>query len=358
MKIVSLTLKNFRSYKDTEVSFAPRVNYISGSNAQGKTNLLEALYILSLGRSFRTQHLSEAIAFGASYFFLKIAFEKFSCSHTLSIYVDKYGKKLLFDNAPVKTLSEMIGKVPMVLFSSKDRLLISGAPADRRLFLNLLLSQCDPYYTHTLSYYQQALLQRNALLKTKNTATISVWNEQLAKLGGYITFQRYTCCDKLNVLMQSLWSNPLKEHLLLKFKSSLIKTPAPKEEELSQELLKQLLHSLPRDLELKSTSVGPHREDFTLMMNQEPASTFASEGQKHSFLTILRLAESLYLQHHHNLSPLVCIDDLHASLDSQRASQLLQLAPNFGQTLITSTQPLYTLPENSKSLHIKNSCIY
>jgi len=190
MKIVSLTLKNFRSYKDTEVSFAPRVNYISGSNAQGKTNLLEALYILSLGRSFRTQHLSEAIAFGASYFFLKIAFEKFSCSHTLSIYVDKYGKKLLFDNAPVKTLSEMIGKVPMVLFSSKDRLLISGAPADRRLFLNLLLSQCDPYYTHTLSYYQQALLQRNALLKTKNTATISVWNEQLAKLGGYITFQR------------------------------------------------------------------------------------------------------------------------------------------------------------------------
>jgi len=158
--------------------------------------------------------------------------------------------------------------------------------------------------------------------------------------------------------MQSLWSNPLKEHLLLKFKSSLIKTPAPKEEELSQELLKQLLHSLPRDLELKSTSVGPHREDFTLMMNQEPASTFASEGQKHSFLTILRLAESLYLQHHHNLSPLVCIDDLHASLDSQRASQLLQLAPNFGQTLITSTQPLYTLPENSKSLHIKNSCIY
>ncbi|WP_201457142.1 DNA replication/repair protein RecF [Chlamydia sp. 17-3921] len=357
MKVLSLILKNFRNYKDTEVTFAPKLNYISGNNAQGKTNLLEALYILSLGRSFRTTHLAEAIAFDASYFFLKITFEKANFLHTLSIYVDKQGKKVFYDETPVKTLSEMIGRVPTVLFSAKDRLLISGSPSDRRLFLNLLLSQCDSLYTHSLTYYHRALLQRNALLKTHNTSIISIWDKQLAKFGSYLTLQRSACCQRLNSLIQSLWNNTLDNQLLLKFKSSLLKTSISTQEEISQEILKQLSRSLSRDLEMKSTSVGPHREDFILIMNEKPALQFSSEGQKHSLLVLLRLAESLYIQQIHNFSPLVCIDDLHAGLDLQRASQLVELASTFGQTLITSTQAYNELPENSKALYVKNAQI-
>ncbi|ETR80220.1 DNA recombination and repair protein RecF, partial [Chlamydia pneumoniae B21] len=291
MKICSLKLKNFRNHSDLEISLAPKLNYIVGKNAQGKTNLLEALYVLSLGRSFRTQHLTDTITFGSSHFFLETQFEKDHLPQALSIYTDKQGKKIFYNQLPIKTLSQLIGKVPIVLFSSKDRLLISGAPADRRLFLNLLLSQCDSHYTLCLSYYHRALQQRNALLKSKQTSTVAIWDEQLVKHGTYLSIQRFLCSQKLSDLSKELWSNNLKEQLALKFKSSLIKNSDISETAVAEEFHKQLSISLPRDLEWGSTSVGPHREDFLLTMNQMPVSQFSSEGQKHSLLAILRLAE-------------------------------------------------------------------
>ncbi|BAE81335.1 DNA replication and repair protein [Chlamydia felis Fe/C-56] len=349
MNILSLRLKNFRNYKEAKISLSPNMNYIFGENAQGKTNLLEALYVLSLGRSFRTSHLTEAISFGSAYFFLEMTCEKDGFSHKLSIYVDKHGKKILSDQSPIKTLSQLIGMVPIVLFSSKDRLLISGSPSDRRLFLNLLLSQCDPQYKHTLSYYHRALLQRNSLLKTKQISTLSVWDEQLATLGAYLTLSRFTCCEQLNQLVQKLWNNSLSEHIRIKFKSSLIKQDKLSKESIIEELRKQLTSSLHRDLELGSTSVGPHREDFTLMINDLPVSQFSSEGQKHSLLAILRLAECLYIKNIHNVCPLFCMDDIHSGLDNHRISQLLDLAPTLGQTLMTSTHlPHQTLSKNSR----------
>ncbi|SYX08927.1 DNA replication and repair protein recF,recombination protein F,Recombinational DNA repair ATPase (RecF pathway),DNA replication and repair protein RecF,RecF/RecN/SMC N terminal domain [Chlamydia poikilotherma] len=358
MKIISLRLKNFRNYKETEIAFSPDMNYIFGENAQGKTNLLEALYVLSLGRSFRTAHLTEAIFFGSPYFFLEMTFEKDGFPHTLSTYVDKQGKKILCDHSPIKTLSQLIGIIPIVLFSSKDRSLISGAPADRRLFLNLLLSQCDPQYKHSLSYYHRALLQRNTLLKTKQTSTLTVWNEQLATLGAYLTLSRYSCCQQLNKLVQELWSNSLSEQLRIKFKSSLIKHDGISQEIIAEELRKQLTTTLQRDLDLGTTSVGPHREDFTLMINNLPVAQFSSEGQKHSLLAILRLAECLYIKNIYNTCPLFCMDDIHAGLDNHRISQLLDLAPTLGQTLMTSTNtPHQTLSETSKIFSVNQAQI-
>ncbi|AHK63118.1 DNA replication/repair protein RecF [Chlamydia avium] len=353
MKIHSLCLKNFRNYKDTEITFAPGINYIFGENAQGKTNILEAIYILALGRSFRTPHLIEAISLGASYFFLEMTFDHEEITHSLSIYVDKQGKKIIYDQSPMKTLSQLIGIIPIVLFSYKDSMLISGTPSERRLFLNLLLSQCDSHYKHTLSYYHRALLQRNTLLKTKNISTLSVWDEQLANSGAYLTLRRYSCCNKLNESLQTLWSNTLEEHLKIKFKSSLIKQENISQETLAKELHKQLSASLTRDLDLGNTSVGPHREDFTLMLNNLSASQFSSEGQKHTLLAILRLAECLYIRDSYRTCPLFCMDDIHSGLDDHRISQLLDLAPTLSQTFITSTTLLkHPLITNNQSLHI------
>ncbi|ADZ18431.1 DNA replication/repair protein RecF [Chlamydia psittaci] len=358
MNILSLRLKNFRNYKEAEVSFSPNINYIFGENAQGKTNLIEALYVLSLGRSFRTSHLTEAIFFGSSYFFLEMTFEKDGVPHTLSTYVDKQGKKIFCDQSPIKTLSQLIGMIPIVLFSAKDRCLISGSPSDRRLFLNLLLSQCDPQYKHSLSYYHRALLQRNTLLKTKQTSTLSVWDEQLATLGSYLCLSRYTCCTQLNQLIQELWNNSLSERLFIKFKSPLIKQCKISQEAVKNELHKQLSASLHRDLELGNTSVGPHREDFTLMINDLPVAQFSSEGQKQSLLAVLKLAESLYIKSIHNVYPLFCMDDIHAGLDNQRISQLLGLAPSLGQTLITSTTlPHQTLSETHRIFSVNQAQI-
>ncbi|EPP35601.1 DNA replication and repair RecF family protein [Chlamydia ibidis] len=355
MNIVSLYLKDFRNHKDTTIRFAPRMNYIFGNNAQGKTNILEALYVLSLGRSFRTQRLSEAIAFGHDYFFLKMHFVRESIPHTLSIYVDKIGKKVLYDDIPIKTLSQLLGIIPTVLSSSRDQLLISGTPSDRRLFLNLLLSQSDHEYSQKLTYYQRALNQRNALLKTKHLDTLSVWNEQLATLGATLTVKRYICCQKINLLLKSLWNNSLGENLLIKFKSSCIKQNSLSESSVAEELHKQLESSLQRDLDLGNTTVGPHREDFSLMLNELSVSQFSSEGQKHSLLALLRLAECLYLKEIHSICPLFCMDDIHAGLDSQRVSNLLNLYPFLQQTIITSTNPPSYLPTESRSFLIDQS---
>ncbi|ANH79084.1 DNA replication/repair protein RecF [Candidatus Chlamydia sanziniae] len=354
MKILSLTLKNFRNYKDTEVSFSPNSNYILGENAQGKTNLLEALYVLSLGRSFRTLHITDAITFGAPYFFLKITFEKAHLPQILSIYADKHGKKILYNQTPIKTLSELIGIIPIVFFSSRDCSLISGAPANRRLFLNVLLSQCDSQYIYKLASYHRALLQRNTLLKNKQTATLTIWEEQLVKFGAYLSLQRFSCCEQLNNLTQELWKNSLNEQLELKFKSSLVKSSCPTEATIAEEFRKQLASSISRDLELGNTSIGPHREDFHLTINQLPASLFSSEGQKHSHLAILRLAECRYLQQAHDVYPLICMDDIHAGLDNVRASQLLDLAPTLGQTFISSTYIDQQLLQNNHVLRIEN----
>ncbi|SPN73482.1 DNA replication and repair protein recF,recombination protein F,Recombinational DNA repair ATPase (RecF pathway),DNA replication and repair protein RecF,RecF/RecN/SMC N terminal domain [Chlamydia serpentis] len=355
MKICSLKLKNFRNHSDLEISLSPKLNYIVGKNAQGKTNLLEAFYVLSLGRSFRTQHLTDTITFGSPYFFLETQFKKDELPETLSIYTDKHGKKIIYNQAPIKTLSRLIGKLPIVLFSSQDRLLISGTPTDRRLFLNLLLSQCDSYYTHALSYYHRTLQQRNALLKSKQTQTLSAWNEELIKHGTYLSIQRFLCTQKLSALSKELWSNNLKEQLALKFKCSLIKNSNISEIIIAQEFRKQLSTSLSRDLESGSTSVGPHRDDFLLTINHMPVSQFSSEGQKHNLLVILRLAECLYLRQVHNISPLVCLDDIHAGLDSERVSQILDLTSNLGQTLITSNQVHQKLPKTSLILNIDNA---
>lgn len=356
MNVRSLCLRNFRNYKDTEITFSPGVNYIFGENAQGKTNLLEALYVLALGRSFRTPHLLEATLHGAPYFFLEMTFDHEDTSHTLSIYADKHGKKILYDRSPMKTLSQLLGVVPMVVFSYKDRLLISGTPSDRRLFLNLLLSQCDNHYKYALAYYHRALSQRNSLLKTQNISTLSVWNEQLATSGAYLTLCRYACCNTLNASLKNLWSNTLGEHLRIKFKSSLIKQEPPSQESLSQELHKQLSSSLNRDIDLGNTSVGPHRDDFILMVNSLPAAQFSSEGQKHTLLAVLRLAECLYIRDSYHISPLFCIDDIHSGLDSQRISQFLDLAPTLGQTFITSTSLLeHPVVKHNQSLYIHQS---
>lgn len=354
MNVRSLCLRNFRNYKSTEITFSPGINYIFGENAQGKTNLLESLYVLALGRSFRTPHLLDAISFGASYFFLEMTFDDCEdTSHTLSLYVDKQGKKIIYDQSPMKTLSQLIGVLPIVLFSYKDRFLISGTPSNRRLFLNLLLSQCNSQYKYALTYYHRALLQRNTLLKTKNTSTLSVWDEQLATSGAYLSLCRYLCCNQLNEFLHTLWSNTLKEQLRIKFKSSLLKQDAISQETLAKELHKQLASSLTRDLELGNTSVGPHRDDFILMVNHLPAAQFSSEGQKHTLLATLRLAECLYIRDSYHICPLFCIDDIHSGLDNQRISQFLDLAPTLGQTFITSTSFLdHPLIINSQSFYI------
>lgn len=337
MRVLSLFLKDFRNYTDLRLELGPDMNSIFGLNAQGKTNLLEALYILSLGRSFRTSRLTDAIRFGASHFFIEAVFSHKEVFHTLSIQVDKKGKKILFDGAPITKLSELVGLFPVILFSIKDIAIIEGSPSERRRFLDLLLAQASDKYTQHISLYHKALDQRNASIKAQNQKAISAWNSPLIAYGSLVAFLRNECTKKLNTIFQTLWDNTLKETLSLRYESSLITEESPTLNDIASNYYEQLRIANTKDLDLGYTMVGPHRDELLLTINDLPVAKFSSEGQKHSLLTVLRFAECVYLQEEFCIHPILCMDDIHACLDQQRLDQLLQLSNSLGQVVTTST---------------------
>ncbi|MBQ8498404.1 DNA replication/repair protein RecF [Chlamydia sp.] len=337
MRVFSLFLKDFRNYAELRLEFGPEMNSVFGLNAQGKTNLLEALYILSLGRSFRTNRLTDAIRFGASHFFIEAVFSQKQVSHTLSIQVDKRGKKILFDGAPITKLSELVGLFPVILFSVKDSAIIEGPPAERRRFLDLLLAQASDKYTEHISLYHKSLDQRNSSIKTQDLKTIAAWNSPLIAYGSLVTFLRHECTQKLNKIFQNLWDNTLKESLSLRYESSLIITESPSLNDIANQYYEQLRVAHTKDLEVGYTTVGPHRDELVITMNDLPVAKFSSEGQKHSLLAVLRFAECIYLREEFFIHPLLCMDDIHACLDQQRLDQLFELSSSLGQTVTTST---------------------
>ena len=352
MRVFSLFLKDFRNYTELRLEFGPEMNAIFGLNAQGKTNLLEALYILSLGRSFRTNRLTEAIRFGAPHFFIEAVFSQNQVFHTLSIQVDKHGKKILFDGAPITKLSELVGLFPVILFSVKDTAIIEGPPAERRRFLDLLLAQASEKYTEQISLYHKALDQRNASIKTHNLKTVAAWNSPLIAYGSLVAFLRYECTKKLNRIFQNLWDNTLKETLSLHYESSLITTDSPTLNAIAGNYYEQLRTANAKDLELGYTTIGPHRDELIIKLNNLPVAKFSSEGQKHSLLAILRFAECIYFQEEFLLRPLLCMDDIHACLDQDRLKQLFQLSASLGQTVTTSTTCPESLSAESFIFHV------
>ncbi|AAF39207.1 DNA replication and repair protein RecF [Chlamydia muridarum str. Nigg] len=352
MRVHSLFLKDFRNYSELRLELGPEMNSIFGLNAQGKTNILEALYILSLGRSFRTSRLTEAIRFGSSHFFIEAVFSQNQVFHTLSIQVDKRGKKILFDGAPITKLSALVGLFPVILFSVKDTTIIEGSPAERRRFLDLLLAQASEKYTGQIALYHKALDQRNAAIKTQDYKTIAAWNSPLIAYGSLVALLRYECAKKLHKIFQNLWDNTLKETLSLRYESSLITTESPTLNDIASNYYEQLRLANTKDFELGYTTVGPHRDELIITLNDLPVSKFSSEGQKHSLLAVLRFAECVYLQEEFLIHPLLCMDDIHACLDQNRLDQLFQLSTSLGQTVTTSTICPNHLDSNSSIFHV------
>lgn len=359
--IRKLKLFHFRNYQQGEVVFAPRANYIYGENAQGKTNLIEALYIMSLGRSFRAHRLHNVIQLNNQSSYLEVEFDHCSQRHTLSMIIDNKGKKISHNQKPIKQLSDLIGLLPIVVLSAKDKELIIGSPAARRSFLNIVLSQKDPAYARQLGIFSKALMHRNASLKQGASQTISVWNEQLSLAAGYITWARQNIAQQLNQHILSLWENQNKDQFSLLFRSPI--HPVPTELSVSelQHLWYDLLdRNLSKDLLLKTTSVGPHREDLVFLSNNQPASIFCSEGQKTTFLVLLKTAESLLLRCEQTRKhPLICIDDFHASLDEPRSQSLMTLLTSRGQHIITTTRPPYIeASQDCRVFFIHNATIH
>lgn len=353
-----LYLQHFRSYEEAEVTFSPGVNWFIGKNAQGKTNLLEAIYLLSCGRSFRTSQLSQLIQKGAHYFYIEAEMEKDGVAQSIKISFDGENKKVQCNATTYSHFTPLLGLIPMVLYAPEDISLISGVPAFRRKFLDLHLSQIDPLYLHHLARFHRSLRQRNELLKKQIEETIDSWEEPMAQSAKYLMEKRRQCVASLQEPLRNtlLTFSSDQDQLQLKYQPSL-----PSFE--LHELIECFRKNRKKELHIGTTLFGPHRDDLLFSIDSLSAKSYASIGQKHSILAAIRLCIWEHIKERSDAVPLFGIDDFGAHLDPSRQKNFEQKLQNLGQIFLTSptsnkeifSQKQIVEIDSGKILHISSA---
>lgn len=344
MEISKLILRNFRCFEAIEVPFAKGVNLIQGKNGAGKTSLLEALYLLSTGRSFLTSHFTDLIHEKRPHFYIEVHFIRDGVLQMLSVGFDGKIKRIHYNTTSFQSFVPVLGILPSVLYSPKDSTLISGSPQERRRFLNIQLAQTDPLYVHHLMRYHKAMKHRNALLKIKSEGAIESWEQMMGESAHYLMNKRFLLIESLRLKIQSFARELSGENEAfdLHYEPSI----SLKRIEQIQELLARWR---PKELIVGSTMIGPHRDDMHITYQGKEAKTFASEGQKRTCIAALKIGEWEILKEQTETIPLFSIDDFGVHLDPQRTEILQEKLGSLGQVLLTS-------PSNEgEGIHIRPS---
>lgn len=336
MHLKRILLRHFRNYLQAQAFFSPSINFIQGKNGQGKTNLLEAIYLISTGRSFRTHNLSDLISFGQKFFYLEAEFEKAGVSQTITVYYDNNGRKVQHNDSSYPTLHSLLGILPSILLAPDDLSLVTGAPSERRRFLDLHIAQTDPSYLYHLGRYFKAMKQRNHLLRSPSLSTITAWEQMMAQSASEIILKRKQAVVALSSTLKK-WVDILSEtqdEVQLHYHTSpsgLIDEP-----EIATSLQKGFEKMRPKEKEIGNTLIGPHRDDLCIQLSHKSAKSFSSEGQKRGCISALRFAQweqmSSLLEH----KPLLGIDDFGIQLDAGRQAQLKHHLSSFKQVFLTS----------------------
>jgi len=331
MRIVSLQLEQFRSYVRQTVLLSDRdVQLFIGPNGSGKTNLLEAMSVLSLGKSCRGKEEGDLVHWGRSFYRLRAEIRsdvgERSRIEVLSEITPRRRKAAFLNDVRIP-LTDAIGTVPVVIFLPQDLELFSGAPADSRRFLDQLLSQADQSYVPAFAAYQKVLKQRGALLRQiadgrYPPSALNVWDRELAEKGAPLTLARLELLAALDLSFAAEMAG-LGETWGEATLCPVRKTTGRNLEDLKRELLELLLHARQRDIALQSTTVGPHREDWHILCDGRPLSTFASRGQERVAVVALLLLEVSYLQLRRRERPVILLDDVFSELDDAHQSALL-----------------------------------
>jgi DNA replication and repair protein RecF len=338
MHLKSLYLHNFRLYREAFFEFSPNINIICGPNAVGKTSLIEAIHFLASGQSFRTHQSAHLIRSDASYFYLEAHFVKCGIDQCLKITYSAKEKKIFLNSTRYPSIASLMGLLLSVAFSPGDIELIKGSPQGRRQFLDIQLSQADPFYLHHCSRYARAMKQRNCLLKAKKSHSIQSWEHEMAVSAAYILQKRMMLLQELQSTASIFYQRISEElnPLNLDYRSSVQVMP---------DLSSQRGHYLDlyeknrhREMLLASTLVGPHKDDLGLLIGENDSRFFASEGQMRSCAAALRLGEWERLFKATGEKPLMLLDDVRTSLDEHRASRLFSLFGSLGQLFLTGTQ--------------------
>lgn len=339
MKINCLTLKNFRNYSEQQINFSEGINVLVGANAQGKTNVAEAVFFLCTGYSPKAHSDKLVIKNGESEASIKGEAEGIYGNVSVKIDFNKNDKKSIFVNGmQVRRVGEIFGNIYSVFFNPGELKLVQESPEDRRRFLNISLSQMSKNYFYALQRYNKILEQRNNLLKTPDRSvikeTLPIWDMQLSEQASKIISARNGFLSDLAPIAKTEheFLSDGKEELLIKTESNYLGS----QEEIASAVYKDLQKALEKDMRLGFTTIGPHRDDIKFSLNGLDAKIYASQGQQRTVALSLKLAETHLFYDKFSEYPILILDDVLSELDKKRQRKLLSRVKNM-QTIFTTT---------------------
>lgn len=354
MRVESLRLSSVRNLVPTLLEPSARFNVFAGDNGHGKTNLLEAVFVVATVRSFRTSQLTDLIAFGAERAHIAARVSGHGMTRIYDLELAPGGKKVRLDGKAVRPLSKYFGDFNVVLFAPEDLQIPRGTPADRRRFLDRAVFNRRVDYLPSIQRYELALKNRNAVLRKAGEGglggkqlfdLLDTYDEQLAELGCAVMAARVEYLAELRPLVRAAFAEITRTGLSAdvdyawgEHRSQTAPVPAPAEQRA------ELLKSRPRDLARQATSIGPHRDDLRFFLETHDAGGFASQGQLRAIVLAWKTAELELLGRLRQDPPILLLDDVSSELDAQRNRFLFEhLAPRAGQCFITTTHPGHVL---------------
>lgn len=368
MHIEQLKLTNYRNYDALALNFSPKINVFIGENAQGKTNVMESIYVLAMAKSHRTTNDKELIRWDSDYGKIEGAVQKRHGILPIELTITKKGKKGKINHIEQSRLSHYIGQMNVVMFAPEDLNVVKGSPQIRRRFIDMEIGQISPVYLHDLLTFQKILKQRNHFLKMNQGKAMpddvmyEVYNEQYIHAATQIIRKRFQFMD----LLQE-WAEPIhagisqgKETLVIKYRTVAGVEKEHTSSEIEDFLHKKLIEAKPREFDRGVTLVGPHRDDLQFLVNGYDVQTYGSQGQQRTTALSLKLAEIELIKQETNETPILLLDDVLSELDDYRQSHLLNTIQGEVQTFVTTTSVdgiHHETMEHAQLFHVKQGAI-
>lgn len=339
MRLNRLVIVNFRNIRSMRFAPGRQFNLILGRNGQGKTNLLEAIYLLGSPRSFRNARLPDLVRQGEQRAQVRGEIESGGILGQIGLSVENAGRRVELDGKAIQRASDLYGRLNTVIFSPDDTAMVRYGPETRRRYLDRSIYMCNLGYLHCWHAYQRILKQRNQLLKNSDQSGLDTWTEQLAETGAEMIVRRQRFVQRLNGVLQRHYTHISGGEET----SSISYTPegitAQEQGDVRNELLKLFDRTQKSDLRHGTTTAGPHRDDVKFQLNGHPLKSFGSTGQQKSFVLALKMAEIDNLRDIFGEPPVLLLDDLSSELDDGRSGNLLQFLMTMDiQVFMTTTQ--------------------
>ena len=323
MYIREIELKDFRNYRDLKVSFSKNINIFLGNNAQGKTNLLEGIYLNAMARSFKTSRDKEMIRFGEDFCKVKTVSVVDDEEQKTEIIIAKNGKKAVkLDGVKISRTSELLERIFIIIFSPEDLKIVKDEPEKRRKFIDRELCQINPGYFDDLGNYKKVLKQRNTYLKESEieNSVLDIWDYELAKYGSKVILKRKEFIDKINIISSRIHDSISggQEKLELKYEPNVHFT-----ENTEQDFYETLISGRKDDIRNRTTGRGPHKDDLKISGNGIDFRKFGSQGQQRTAALSLKLSEIKLIEEETGEKPVLLLDDVLSELDNDRQKYLI-----------------------------------